>query len=87
MEKLDGYWAWSQDEPRIVGLNIWHWNSIKVTGTAKVDTEYAIGAEGLPVVVARLQEIRKALGPEPRPGPLPPIVWKEVNGTARPFCC
>ena len=43
--------------------------------------------EGWPKVVARLQEIRKALGPEPRPGPLPPIVWKEVNGTARPFCC
>lgn len=86
--KLDAYWVWAQQQPQtIAGLNLWHWKSIKATGTAKVDTEYAIGAEGLPKVVERLQEIRKLLGPEPKPGPLPAITWKYINGTLRPFCC
>jgi hypothetical protein len=98
VEKLNAYWQWAQDEPRIAGLNVWHWLTIDTPTTATAAawshssargnpaTEYSIGAESLPSVIARLDEIRAELDAPPAPSPtLPPIRWHYVNGTLRPY--
>ena len=74
LAKLNAYWALVLRTPRIVGMNVWHWDNTPSlalhsapygtrlrTLPGKPATEYSYGTEALPAVVARLDEIRAQL--------------------------
>jgi hypothetical protein len=91
VQKLNAYWHWVQNDPKVVGLNVWHWintrSALKGRHRARGNpaTEYNVGTESLPLVIARLEEIRAELQAPLPPSDLPPIRWHDVNGTLRPF--
>lgn len=91
VQKLNAYWLWAQNDPKVVGLNVWHWIDIppalkgRRRARGNPATEYNVGTESLPLVIARLEEIRAELQAPMPPPDLPPIRWHYVNGTLRPF--
>ena len=89
LDKLDAYFKWYQREPRMLGINFWHWASMPAAqvpaGSPDKVTQYVTGMEALKALWPMTSEIRAAaVGPAPPPGP--PIVWKSENGTLRPYC-
>ena len=64
VQKLNAYWLWAQNDPKVVGLNVWHWIDIppalkgRRRARGNPATEYNVGTESLPLVIARLEEIR-----------------------------
>ena len=62
VEKLTGYYNWAMEEPRIIGMNPWHFNNR--TGPEHAPPcDMNIGAIGMPKTLEKLREIRAKVGP------------------------
>ena len=56
LDKLNGDWAWAQADPRVLGINPWHW-ATRPNPAKKMD----LGAGDFPKLAARLKEIAETL--------------------------
>lgn len=56
IEKLDAYWAWGREDPRLAGLNPWHFN-FRGHPQHGPPCDMQLGAADLPGVVDKLREI------------------------------
>ncbi len=65
LEKLNGFIAWAQEEPRMVLMNPWHYSDLGAPPNQKRvvnknharDGEYTLGAYAFPKLMARLREL------------------------------
>lgn len=56
--KLNGFWAWAQSEPLIVGINCWHWLTIPgLYNRSPGIIPFYYGVDHMPKLVTRLIEI------------------------------
>ena len=60
VEKLDGYWAWMQQETRIAGMLPWHFNTRRGP-EHRPPCDMDLGAATMPTVVAKLKEIGRQI--------------------------
>ena len=60
VRKLEAFWDWANREPKVAGLDAWHW----FNESDKLDSgpcDMKLGAEALPGVPAKLREIGLAI--------------------------
>ena len=60
LQKLEGYYTWAKTEPRIAGINSWHFDHYLSNPDGKVanpSCDWLYGASDFPVLLARLKEI------------------------------
>ena len=69
LAKLDAYWAWMQEEDRIVGMAPWHWINQMSGKWAKGSPPYldtwGRGVLSFPRLIDRLKQIGKEIGGAP----------------------
>lgn len=56
VEKLQAYFAWMRDDPRVVGMVPWHFSSRSHAQSTGV-CDMRLGAVNMPLVLAELQKI------------------------------
>ena len=66
VEKLKAYFAWAKEDPRVAGINPWHFNNRdKRQHIPPCDMQ--LGAADMPDVVAELEVIGKWIKSQPHP--------------------
>ena len=63
MAKLDGYAQWMREDPRVIGLMNWHWDTYHFCCPKAPSSDlYFWGVTSMPSVRARLVELSKEFG-------------------------
>jgi len=62
VEKLNGYYNWAMKEPRIIGMNPWHFNN-RSSPQHHPPCDMKLGAIAMPKTLAKLKEIKAKVGP------------------------
>ena len=62
VEKLNAYFVWAMEEPRIIGMNPWHFNN-RSHPQHHPPCDMELGAISMPKTLAKLKEIKAKIGP------------------------